>query len=167
MMRKVIFILFLVTVSASLLSAASNTAVIKSLKGSVQYKTDGSGWNDASNGMELPLGAVISTGFRSEAVLDLGNSEIFIKALTRMSITELSAKNETVNTGLNLRLGRVSADVKTSEGLRHNFTIKTPVSTAAVRGTKFSYDGVNIKVDNGRVVVTNNNNHSASYKGGE
>ena len=41
MMRKVIFILFLVIVSASFLSAASNTAVVKSLKGNVQYKREG------------------------------------------------------------------------------------------------------------------------------
>ena len=130
-------------------------------------KERGGSWNNVSSGMTLPSGAVISTGFRSEAVLDLGNSEVFVKALTRMSITELSEKNNTVKTGLNLRLGRVNADVKTSKGLKHDFTIKTPVSTAAVRGTKFSFDGVNIKVDNGRVVVSNRNNHSASYKGGE
>ena len=167
MLRRLLFILIFVAVSASFISAASNEVTVTSLKGNVKYRIDGEEWKKLSEGMKLPVGAVISTSFKSEAVLDLGSSEIFVKQLTRMSINELSEKNKTVNTKLNMRLGRISADVKTSKGLKHDFTIKTPVSTAAVRGTKFSFDGVNIKVANGRVVVSNRNNHSASYKGGE
>ena len=165
-MRKILFLLVLIIISASFLSAAENTAFVKSVKGNVKYKT-GSTWTSVTEGMKVPSGAVISTGFKSEAVLDLGSSEIFIKPLTRMSITELTEKNKTVNTDLNLRLGRIKADVKTSKGLKHDFTIKTPVSTAAVRGTKFTFDGVNINVDNGNVVVSNKRKQSASYKGGE
>ncbi len=167
MIRRIPVILFFIIISASLVSAAANTVVITSVKGNVQYREGAGAWNSVSEGMNVPLGAVISTGFKSEAVIDLGNSEILVKQLTRMSIKELSENNKTVKTDLNLRLGRIQADVKTSEGLKHDFTIRTPVSTAAVRGTRFSFDGVNIKVENGRVVVSNKNNHSASYRGGE
>ena len=164
-MRKISILIFLIIISASF--AYANTATITSVKGNVQYKTGSGSWTAVNEGLKLPVGAVISTSFKSEAVIDLGSSEIVVKQLTRMSINELSEKNKTVNTKLNMRLGRIKADVKTSKGLKHNFTIKTPVSTAAVRGTKFSFDGVNIDVENGRVVVSNKRKQSASYKGGE
>jgi hypothetical protein len=167
MMRKIFIILVLIIISASYLSAAAQKGVVSSATGKVQYRIKGSTWIDVSNGMQIPIGAVISTGFKSEAVLDLGSSELLIKQLTRMSIQELSENNKIVRTDLNLRLGRIRANVKTSKGLKHNFTIKTPVSTAAVRGTRFSFDEVNIKVEEGKVVFSNKNNHSATYKGGE
>ncbi len=161
-MKRISILIFLIVISASFAYAATITAV----KGNVQYKT-GNTWTAVEEGQTLPLGAVISTSFKSEAVIDLGSSEIVVKQLTRMSINELSEKNKTVNTKLNMRLGRIKADVKTSKGLKHNFTIKTPVSTAAVRGTILYFDGVNIWVPRGKVIVTNKRKQSASYKDGE
>ncbi len=129
----VILILLLCTVFTA---AAVETAVIKSFKGKVEIKS-GSSWTAVSEGMEIKPGSIISTGFKSTAVIDTGSSELFIRQLTRMSLEELSKSGNTVKTNLNLRLGRVKANVKTAKGLKHNFTLKTPVSTAAVRGTVF------------------------------
>ena len=166
-MKKIFILIILIIFASSALFAAEQTASVTSLKGNVQYRTGGAEWTAVTEGMKIPVGATISTGFKSEAVLDLGSSEVFVKQLTRMSIREVAEKNSTITTNLNLRLGRIQADVKTSKGLKHNFTIKTPVSTAAVRGTKFNFDGINIKVKEGRVRVSNKNNHYATYKAGE
>ena len=48
--------------------------------------------------MDIKPGTVISTGFKSTAVIDTGSSEIFVKQLTRMSLEELSKSGSTVKT---------------------------------------------------------------------
>jgi hypothetical protein len=70
-----------------------------------------------------------------------------------MSVEELSRQEGTINTALNLKVGKVTAKVKTVEGLGHNFTLRSPTSTASVRGTEFEFDGFAIKVTDGEVVL--------------
>jgi len=167
MMKKVFILFLLIIISASALFGAAQTAVVKSAIGKVTYKVPGADWSAVSSGMQIPIGATISTGFNSKAVLELGASTLEVKALTRMRLDELAEQGGVVSTDLFLQVGRVKADVKAVEGLQSNFTLKSPVTTASVRGTSFSFDGINIRVQNGRVVVSNRNNHSATYKGGE
>lgn len=100
------------------------------------------------------------------AVIELDSSEIIIKQLTRMSIDKLLRKNNTVKTNLNLKLGRIKADVKTSKGLRHDFTIRTPVSTAAVRGTKFDAGVGTLEVESGTITYTNKLGQKVTLKEG-
>ncbi len=72
-----------------------------------------------------------------------------------------------VNTKLNLKLGRIKADVKTSKGMKHDFTLRTPVSTAAVRGTVFE-GGANgdLDVERGKVQQRNRIGQSTTVSGG-
>ena len=116
----------------------------------------GGAWKPAAAGMSFPVGATISTGFNSEAVLELGPSVLRVKALTRMRVDELVQKGGTLSTGLYLKVGKVRADVKSAEGLKHDFKLTSPVSTAAVRGTIFDYDGINLDVEGGTVLLVNN-----------
>ena len=163
-MRK--YLLFIILLLAGLFpAAASEKAVIKSFTGKVEIKT-GSSWIMVTEGMELVPGSMISTGFKSNAVLDLGSSEIFVKPLTRMSLDELSKSGNTVKTNLNLSLGRVKANVKTSEGLKHNFTLKTPVSTAAVRGTVFESGVRSLDVESGSIRYANMIGQQVTVLGG-
>lgn len=82
MKKKLLFITILI-IFASLSTAAMEKAVIKSFKGKVEVKT-GSSWEAVEKGMELKPGSIISTGFKSNAVIETGSSEIFVKQLTRM-----------------------------------------------------------------------------------
>ncbi len=149
----IITIIFLTT--TSYLFAAD--AVIKSLAGKVETQEQGSSsWKSAALGQKLKPGTIISTGFNSNVVLDLGSSEIIVRPLTRISLNELTERGGIVKTDLNLKLGKITADVKTTEGLKHDFTLKTPVSTAAVRGTKFTAGINNITVQQGRIAYSNN-----------
>jgi hypothetical protein len=50
-------------------------------------------------------------------------------------------------------VGKVTAQVKTTAGLKHDFKLRSPVSTAAVRGTEFEYDGWRLSVEEGQVVL--------------
>jgi len=134
---------------------ADITAVVKDISGKVEIQVPGGRWEKATEGMKIEEGYIISTGFRSEAVLELGSSQVIVKQLTRMELTELVEKEGTVRTGLNLRVGKIKAEVRTTAGLRQNFRLTSPVSTAAVRGTSFEYDGVNLTVYEGSVAFTN------------
>ena len=87
-----------------------------------------------------------------------------------MSLDELTQQEDTVTTGLFLRVGKVKAKVKTTTGLQHNFTLKSPISTAAVRGTEFDYTGPKVKVygkKDSTVILTNLFNQGRNVRGGE
>ena len=168
MIRKMfIFYLLLLIVSASALFGAAQNAVVVSASGKVEYKAEGAAWTAAKAGTEIPLGSTISTGFNSKAVIEMGSSTLEVKPLTRMRLDKLAEQDGVISTDLFLRVGRVKAEVKAVEGLQHSFTLKSPVTTASVRGTGFDFDGVNLKVRNGVVRMSNRFRHSSSYKAGE
>ncbi len=153
-MKKYTIAVLMILIAASLF-AADLTAVIKEISGKVEVMAPGGSWKKASTGMKINTGDSISTGFRSQAILTLGASQVIVKQLTRMELAELVEKEGTVRTGLNLRVGKIKARVRTTAGLRQNFRLTSPVSTAAVRGTEFEYDGVNLTVYEGSVAFTN------------
>ncbi|MDA3937726.1 MAG: FecR domain-containing protein [Spirochaetia bacterium] len=152
-MKKYIFVLTLFLIGSFIF--ADITAIVKESSGKVEIKSPGENWKTATAGMKIATGDLISTGFKAQAVLELGASQVIVKQLTRMELTELVEKEGTVSTGLNLRVGKIRAEVKTTAGLRQNFRLTSPVSTAAVRGTSFEYDGVNLTVYEGSVAFTN------------
>ena len=134
---------------------AAVKAVIKDTKGKVEIKMPLKRWQPARRGMVVPKNALISTGFHSTAVISMGRTILRVRQLTRLKLQELIEKQGTVSTKLFLRVGKIRATVKSSKGLRQNFKLKSPVSTAAVRGTDFEYDGVNLKVKEGVVQFFN------------
>ncbi len=149
------YILAVMLLFAGTFLFADVTAVIKDVSGKVEIKAPGGTWKKAAAGMKISKGDYISTGFNSQAVLLLGESQVIVKQLTRMELEKLVEKEGTLSTGLNLRVGRVRAEVKSTKGLKQNFTLKSPISTAAVRGTSFEYDGRNLTVYHGSVAFTN------------
>jgi len=145
----------------------ADEAAVLEYVGKVEIKEPGGSWTAVEKGMSFSQGSTVSTGFNSSVRLDLGASELRIKALTRMTIRELVEKEGTVTTDLYLRVGKVQAKVKPAVGLSHDFKLTSPVSTAAVRGTTFSYDGVTVEVSEGTVVLFNTVGQSRSVAPGE
>ncbi len=151
-MKKTVllFMIFLISIPVF---AASN-AVVKETKGKVEFMKPGSSsWVKASPGDEIPEGSTISTGFRSSAVIEAGESVLTIDALTRIELEELMQQGGNQTTGLFLRVGKVNAEVKRDTGLTHNFRLRSPSSTAAVRGTNFTFDGRKLIVNRGAVAL--------------
>ena len=164
-MRYPLLILVLIVFLTPLYSA--DLITIKEVKGKVEVKGPGGSWVKASEGNVIPEGSLISTGFKSYAEVDLGGtSTIYIKQLTRMAVDKLATSGNNVDTKLNLRLGRIKADVKTSTGLKHDFTLRTPVSTAAVRGTVFESSVRKLEVQTGRIRYTNKIGQNTTVGGG-
>jgi len=162
--------LFLIIALLSLIPVsigAQTQARITETTGKVEVRSNGGPWQTAEEGMTISTGAYISTGFNSSATIDLGASIIQVKPLTRMQLQALLEKEGSVSTDLFLRVGKVRAEVKSVEGLTQEFTLRSPVSTAAVRGTIFDRDVYGVEVIQGRVSFFNLYNQSRTLRGGE
>src|SRR6056297_1253655 len=151
--RTLCIILGAMMLFSSMLYAAEG--VFTEVKGKVEYRLPGSNWQKAAVGVPVPTGAQISTGFNSRASIEIEEAVLHVDALTRMRIDELVKKGGLISTDINLKVGRIQASVRRTEGLRHNFKLRSAQSTAAVRGTSFIYDGINLAVYDGTVRFTN------------
>ena len=147
-MKKLIIIMVILLISLPLFA---QNAVIKEISGRVEIQNPGGRWQSASVGDELPKGSSISTGFGSSAVLEAGDSVLTVDALTRIKLEELLQSQDAQTTALFLRVGKVKAEVKRDRSLSHDFRLRSPSSTAAVRGTKFEYNGNVLEVEEGTV----------------
>lgn len=153
-MRKSIFLLLvLIAVAGSPLFAQN--AVIDGFTGKVEIKLAGGDWLTAQVGQELPLNATISTGFGATAVIRLIDSILEVKQLTRLTLEELVEREGTVSTNIFVPVGRIRVEVRTTGGRSADFRVRTPLSTAAVRGTSFETNGWQIIVTDGIVEFAN------------
>ena len=164
---KKIMMLSAIALLAAALAGAQAQARVRSFTGKVEILSAQQAWVPVKPGMSLALGTTISTGFNSTAVLELGSSVLMVRPLTRLRLNELVARQGTVSTDLFLQVGKIRAEVKSAEGLAQDFRVKSPVSTAAVRGTGFEYDGYELYVFEGTVTYSNLTGQSRSYSPGE
>ena len=130
-MKKKLLVFVLLSV---VFSCFALDGVVVDVLGKVE-KQDGDSWIPIKQGDILVPGDIVSTGFKSEAVITIGESTVTVKALTRMTIEQLYEKNKNHVSSIYLDVGSVSADVKPVENKRVGFTVKTPAVTASVRGT--------------------------------
>ena len=145
-------------VCAALIFAAATFAAADDLSATVVKITGkatiqkGDDWAALAQGQVLPIGATVSTGFRSELQLKIGPSTVTVKALSRLTVKDLALTGTAAKTDLYLAVGKIDAEVNKSEAVtEQKFTVGSPVSTASVRGTSFSFDGINLRVGRGIV----------------
>jgi len=164
-MKKIVFaVLFtLVIISA----AFSQSAVIRELSGEVEIKREGSAvFVKASAGDTIAANTIISTGFRSTAIVAAGSSLITVRPLTRLSLAEIQTLENSENTSINLQSGRVRVEVNPPAGTRANLTVQSPSTTASVRGTSFEMDTVNLSVVTGKVIYSGSSGPAAMITAG-
>lgn len=150
-MKKSLGILILCIAGISSLAAAALTATITEVAGKVECKLPGKDWVAAKTGTVLPAGSLISTGFKSTAILKTESATLTVKPVTRLSLEELVKSEGTTKTQMFLMAGRVKAEVTPRKGEQAEFKVKSPTATASVRGTGFEFDGQNLLVDHGAV----------------
>jgi hypothetical protein len=154
-MKRGLFISLLLA-GAVLCAFAQNvrqiTGVIRDITGEVELKRTGtSAFIPAKKGDTVAADTIVSTGFKSTAIIEVGNSTIAVRPLTRLSLAEIQSTSDTETLNMNLQTGRVKVDVKPPAGTRSNLTVQSPSATASVRGTSFEFDTCNLKVNEGRV----------------
>jgi len=150
--EKILIIIGMVFLFAAVSGIFAQEAVIRELSGTVELKKSNSAaWEKAAQGQTVAADTVISTGFKSSAIIGIGDSLISVRPLTRLSITELSGRSGTETINLSLQSGRIRADVNAPSGGRTILGVQSPVATASVRGTIFEMGVHELRVIEGTV----------------
>ena len=159
-MKKGLLFLSLLTVTVLCVfsqNTARMTGTIRELTGEVELKrTETSAFIKAKAGDTVAADTIISTGFKSTAIIEIGSSSITVRPLTRLSLAEIQSISDTETLSMKLQTGRVRVDVKPPAGTKANCTVQGPGATASVRGTSFEFDTFNLKVNEGRVAFQGN-----------
>ena len=164
-MKQGTILVALLLLSAMIVAAQ---AEFTEVNGKVEIRPAGGGsWRAAEVGMTVEDDTMISTGFNATAAIAMGASTVTVEQLTRMVFEEIVERSDSVETRLNLNVGRMSAKVRSSDGRAQDFRVRSPISTAAVRGTEFSYDGEELDVVEGEVLFVNTYGQQRSVSGGQ
>ena len=154
-MKRTLFVYLLLAVACTCAfaqNAGQGSGVIREFTGEVELKRAGaSSFVPAKPGDTIAPDTIVSTGFKSAAVIQVGNSTIAVRALTRLSLAEIQSTSDTETLNVKLQTGRVKVDVKPPVGGKANCTVQGPSSTASVRGTSFEIDAFSLKVLEGSV----------------
>jgi len=130
----------------------AQTAVIKDITGTVELKPSGvADFVPARVGTEVAQNTIISTGFKSTALVQARSAVIAVRPLTRLTLTEIQASQGTETLNMNLQSGRVRVDLNPPAGSKASLGVSSPTATASVRGTSFDFDTRNLNVHSGTV----------------
>jgi len=153
-MKKAILALLFVLAGVGLFA---QTGLLRDLSGTVELKVPGAAsYVAAKVGDKLTQDTIISTGFKSTALVELGSAVITVRPLTRLTLTEIRASQGSETVNVNIQTGRVRVDVSPPAGTKTAMSISSPIATASVRGTGFDFDTRNLKVNHGTVSFTGN-----------
>lgn len=148
-------------------AAVALEAVVLDTAGTVEYRLNSGSWQQVQEGMTLPTGAQIVTGFRSSLELGIDRSTVEVGPLSRTTIAALAESSGEIESSFDLPYGRLSADVRRRSGQSLDFRVRSPISTAAVRGTEFSFDGFELAVSHGDVSFENAIGQTHSVREGQ
>ena len=130
----------------------AQNGVIKEMAGTVEIKRAGAAaFVAAKVGDTIAKDTIVSTGFKSSALITVGSTVLTVRPLTRLTLAEISASAGTETINVNLQTGRVRVDVEPPAGTRTNTSVQGPSATASVRGTSFEFDTYTVTVLEGTV----------------
>ena len=135
-MKKTCLLVFFAVL---IIPAFTLDAVVVSVLGKAEVQTS-KGWQPMKTGAKLTAGTLVSTGFKSQAVLSIGKSTVTVQPLSRLTIEQLTERADSDVSKIYLDAGSIKADIKAAENKRVGFTVKSPVATASVRGTSGTID---------------------------
>jgi hypothetical protein len=171
MMKKAMMWLLAAGLSVSVFAQAGGNlpGTIREVTGTVEIKrSENSGWVTAQAGMALDRSMSISTGFRSTALISLGESVITVRPLTRIRLEDLASSGGTEHAALFIQAGRVRASVTPPPGGgKVDFRVRGPSVTASVRGTEFDMGVGTIKMRSGAVAFAGSDGVPAVVSGSQ
>jgi hypothetical protein len=151
-MKKAVLAFLFFCIAFCVFAQSPDGGVIKDLTGTVELMLPGTtAFVAAKVGDRVSQDAVVSTGFRSFANIEIGHSLITVRPLTRLSLTAIQASLEAELLNVNLQAGRVRVEVKPPAGTKASVEVQSNMAVASVRGTVFEFDTRNIYVSDGTV----------------
>ena len=138
-MKRIISKLLLAALLAAITcgSAFAASAKVTYVKGKVEVNR-GDAWVSLKVGDEVNESETISTGFQSEARLNYNGSVMAVPALSRITLETLQSSGSKETVSLKVDTGAVRSKVTHTEGKRIEYTARTSVAVASVRGTDFA-----------------------------
>ncbi len=138
-MKRIISKLLLAALLAAITcgSAFAASAKVTYVKGKVEVNR-GNAWVALKVGDEVKEAETISTGFQSEARLNYNGSVMAVPALSRITLETLQSSGSKETVSLKVDTGAVRSKVTHTEGKRIEYTARTSVAVASVRGTDFA-----------------------------
>ncbi len=132
--KLMIAALLAVFASSSIFAASAKVTYVK---GKVEINR-GNEWVSLKVGDSVNEAETISTGFQSEARLNYNGSVMAVPALSRITLETLQSSGTKETVSLKVDTGAVRSKVTHAEGKRIEYTARTPVGVASVRGTDFA-----------------------------
>jgi hypothetical protein len=145
----------------------AQNGIITGVAGLVEIKPAGSAnFRNARTGEKVFADTIISTGFRSTALVQTAGALLTVKPLTRLTLAEIGSSSGTETINIKLAAGRVRVDVTPPAGTRASMTVSSPSATASVRGTSFEFDVQRITVLHGKVIFRGSNGRAITVSAG-
>ncbi len=145
------FLILAVLLTMGFTQLFAQTAKVTYVKGKVEVSS-GSQWVPLKVGDSVSVSQTISTGFQSEAKLSINGSIVAVAAFTRVKIETLKNGDKKDSVGLYVNTGAVRSQVNRTENKKIDYTARTPVAVASVRGTDFTiYASGRVKVKKGAI----------------
>jgi hypothetical protein len=114
---------------------------ISGLSRKVEIQRGGATWEQANNGYKIKAGDKIHTGWKAGATMTFPDGSTVVvppMSLILIEAVELEANGQVKRIAIFLQLGEVRVQVHRVAGAAGDFQVKTPTTTASVRGTIFS-----------------------------
>jgi hypothetical protein len=167
MTRKIPVFFLTVFLTLPVLGVFAQNGTVKELSGAVELKFSGSqDFVPAKTGDRISQDTVISTGFKSSALIEVGSAIITVRPLTILTLKEIGSSADSENLNMNLRAGRVRVELTPPAGTKASMSVSSPAATASVRGTIFDFDTRNISVERGAVAFRGNRGGLARVNAG-
>ena len=130
-------------------------AKVTYVKGKVEVSHNGGEWIPLKTGDVISQSDTINTGFQSEARINLNGSIMAVPALTRITIETLKTSNSKDTVSLYVNTGAVRSKVTHTDNKKIDYTARTAVAVASVRGTDYTVTaGGLVSCFEGAVAVT-------------
>lgn len=156
-MKKTLVKLILAFLVSTVISLPlfSAEAKVTYVKGKVEVSHNGSDWIPLKTGDVIAQSDTINTGFQSEARINLNGSIMAVPALTRVTIETLKTSGTKDTVSLYVNTGAVRSKVTHTDNKKIDYTARTAVAVASVRGTDYTVTaGGIVTCAEGAVVVT-------------
>ncbi len=117
-------------------------AKVTYVKGKVEVSHNGGDWILLKTGDTVSQSDTINTGFQSEARINMNGSIMAVPALTRVTLEALSTSSSKDTVSLYVNTGAVRSKVTHTENKKIDYTARTAVAVASVRGTDFTISAI-------------------------
>ena len=131
-------VLFAVLAGCLAFPIFASSATVVSVEGKVEVLRKGT-WQVLAANSNVAEGEIISTGFKSKAVLNYQGSLMQLGPLTRITLEKLAQGTQSDTVQVYVNTGAIKSTVRQTENKRVSYTVRNPVAVASVRGTEFEF----------------------------